>query len=149
MKDASNLFALTCRRVTIVAAMLLGFSASSGLAGEAAPAAGSGQPISAEEKQRVIKMMREQIIRCWSPPPGASESGVQATIGMELNQDGTLKSEPRLETLKHPGSPLASSIAASALRAVRMCLKEHPFKLPIDRYDDWKVVHITFDPKSL
>lgn len=145
---ASSVFNSTCRLMVAAAPMLLVLVMSPASASETEQGAASKEHISAEEKQRVGKMLQEQIIRCWSPPPGASESGVQATIFMELNPDGTLKSEPRVETVKHPGSPFANMIAKSAIRAVKMCGKEHPFKLPAEAYDFWAVSHITFDPKT-
>lgn len=105
--------------------------------------------VSEAEKRRIGQMLVAQIVKCWSPPPGALETGVRATLVVELNRDGTLKGDPAIETVTHPDNPMANSIVKSAVRAVKMCGAQQPFKLPADKYGAWAVNHITFDPKTL
>jgi hypothetical protein len=104
--------------------------------------------LSQSELEGLIGALRSQIAKCWNPPPGASESGVTVRVAVALNQDGTLRAPPALEGSSDPGNPMSGAIATTALRAVRMCASEQPFKLPADKYAAWAVNHITFDPRN-
>ncbi len=146
---ASFIFGKAVRSVEIVAPMVLAMAGSPVLAGEVVHGPASKQQQSTEEKQRIGKMLRDQIIRCWNVPPGASESGVRVTLTVELNPDGSLKATPAIEMVAGQSNPMANSIAGSAVRAVKMCASQQPFKLPADKYGAWAVNHITFDPKTM
>ncbi len=104
--------------------------------------------LSQSEMEALIGMLRSQISACWSPPIGAAESGVITTLVIQLNQDGTLKADPQIQTVSPDNHPQAVSIANSAVRAVKRCASEKPFKLPPDKYAAWAVNHVTFDPKN-
>lgn len=92
-----------------------------------------------------IDALRAQIARCWSPPVGVVEAGrLQVRIGMDLNLDGTLTTPPRL---LNPSSDHIFTIAAeAAMRAVNRC---QPYYLPPEKYDSWRQIHLTFDPREL
>jgi colicin import membrane protein len=66
------------------------------------------------------------------------------TVRLELNQDGTLAREPVV--LPAPsgdfGNAQSQLLAKSALAAVQACV---PVRLPVARYDMWKVVEVRFD----
>lgn len=105
--------------------------------------------LSQSELEGLNGALRSQIARCWAPPMGASESGVRVTLTVELNQDGTLKATPAVEMVAGLSNPMANSITGAAIRAVKRCASEQPFKLPADKYGAWAVNHITFDPKTM
>jgi TonB family protein len=67
-----------------------------------------------------------QIIRCWTPPPGASGA---VTLRFELRRDGTVEGTPRVSGLANAG------FAESALAAVKRC---QPYHLPPARFEDWQ-----------
>ncbi len=105
--------------------------------------------LSQSELEGLIGALRAQITKCWNVPPGASESGVRVTLVVELNPDGTLRATPTPEMVANGSNPMAGSIVSSAVRAVKMCASQQPFKLPADKYGAWAVNHITFDPKTM
>ena len=97
--------------------------------------------------EALIGQLRDQIVACWTPPPGASESGVVARLAIALNPDGTLKAEPVVEAVTPASNPQAIAIVNSAKRAVKMCAAQKPFHMPADKYAAWALNHVTFDPK--
>ena len=103
--------------------------------------------LSQSQMEALIGQLRDQITKCWTPPPGASESGVVTRISVQLNPDGTLKATPQVEVVTPASHPQATQIVNSAIRAVKMCAAEKPFTMPADKYAAWAVNHVTFDPK--
>lgn len=96
--------------------------------------------------QNEIDALRARIQQCWNPPAGqadAKELVVQVRI--QFNQDGSLAGEPRL--LTRGASTYQQVAGESALRAIRRCA---PYTfLPIAKYDAWKDVEVTFDPRDM
>ena len=95
--------------------------------------------------QSEIDALRAQIQACWNPPAGAT-SGNELIVQMRilLKQDGSLSAEPIL--LNRGSSPFFQIAAESAMRAVRRC---QPYRLPTAKYEVWKDVEVTFDPRDL
>jgi hypothetical protein len=63
---------------------------------------------------------------------------------LELNQDGSVDGVPSV--LESPQGQYSTTAPESALRAVRRCA---PYDLPAEKYDSWKQVKVTFDPKDM
>ncbi len=80
----------------------------------------------------LLAAVRSQIFACWKPVNGSI-----VTVGITLNQDGSLSGEPIVR-----GSP-SQAAAASALRAIRLC---QPFRLPVAKYHLWQTIEIKFVP---
>jgi colicin import membrane protein len=100
---------------------------------------------SATLSQTEIDALRAQIQACWNPPAGAVEAKeLIVKVRLLLNQDGTLTGEPIL--LNHGGHPIFQVAAESAMRAIKRC---QPYKLPIAKYNIWKDVEVTFDPRDM
>jgi colicin import membrane protein len=95
--------------------------------------------------QSEIDALRAQIQACWNPPAGAVEAKeLIVKVRLMLNQDGSLSADPIL--LNRGGHPFFQVAAESALRAIKRC---QPYKLPIVKYDIWKDVEVTFDPRDM
>lgn len=95
--------------------------------------------------QNEIDALRAQIQACWNPPAGAVEAKeLIVKVRLMLNQDGSLSADPIL--LNRGGHPFFQVAAESAMRAIRRC---QPYKLPIVKYDIWKDVEVTFDPRDM
>jgi hypothetical protein len=83
-----------------------------------------------------------QAKRCWNIPAGWTRpQQVSVTIRFQLNPDGTLRGAPSV--VAFPASALGKAAADSAIRAVAEC---GPFKLPADKYDEWKDIQLSFEP---
>jgi colicin import membrane protein len=95
--------------------------------------------------QTEIDALRAQIQACWNPPAGATDGReLIVQIRIMLKQDGSLQAEPML--INRGSNPFFQVAAESALRAVRRC---QPYHLPIAKYEVWKDVEVTFDPRDL
>jgi colicin import membrane protein len=111
------------------------------------PTASLGLPggTSATLTQNEIDALRAQIQACWNPPAGALEAKeLIVRVRLQLRQDGALSADPIL--LNRGGHPIFQIAAESALRAIKRC---QPYKLPLAKYDVWKDVEVTFDPRDM
>jgi len=96
--------------------------------------------------QSEIDALRARIQQCWSPPVGLADArDLIVVVRIRFNQDGSLSQDPSISNL---GShPLFQVAAESALRAVRRCA---PYSfMPVAKYDVWKDVEVTFDPRDM
>jgi outer membrane biosynthesis protein TonB len=95
--------------------------------------------------QSEIDALRAQIQACWNTPAGAADAkDLIVKVRLMLNQDGSLSGEPIV--LNRGGSPFFQVAAESAMRAIRRC---QPYRLPIAKYEVWKDVEVTFDPRDM
>ncbi len=95
--------------------------------------------------QSEIDALRAQIQACWNPPLGAENAqDLIVKVRIQFRTDGTLSAEPQL---MNRGSGAYFQVAAeSAMRAVRRCA---PYTLPAAKYEVWKDVEVTFDPRDM
>jgi outer membrane biosynthesis protein TonB len=110
------------------------------------PSLGTPTGRAASLSQSEIDALRARIQQCWNPPAGLADArDLIVVVRIRFNQDGSLSAEP---TLSNSGSHPTFQIAAeSALRAVRRCA---PYSfMPIAKYDVWKDVEVTFDPRDM
>lgn len=92
-----------------------------------------------------IDALRAQIAACWNPPAGAVEArDLIVKIRLQLRQDGSLSADPQL--LNRGSHAIFQVAAESALRAIRRC---QPYKLPAAKYEVWRDVEVTFDPRDM
>src|SRR5215469_15994730 len=95
-----------------------------------------------------IDLVKQQIERCWNPPAGAREAhDLVVDITAEVAQDGRVITAQITSTARL-GDPFYRAAAESAVRAVLnpQCL---PLKLPPEKYEQWKTLDLTFNPKDL
>lgn len=90
---------------------------------------------------------RDHIKTCAKLPSTlAASDHVRVVLRVALKRDGTLASTPDLVEASGPpakGLPLKEA----AVRALRQC---QPYSmLPRDKYDEWKVIDMTFTPQDL
>ena len=95
--------------------------------------------------QSEIDALRAQIQACWNPPAGVVDAKqLIVRVQLLLNRDGSVQAEPVVTNRSsHPQFQLA---AESATRAIRRC---QPYKMPIAKYDVWRDVEVTFDPRDM
>ena len=95
--------------------------------------------------QSEIDALRAQIQACWNPPVGAENAQeLIVRLRIQFRPDGTLSAEPEL---MNRGSSAYFRVATeSAMRAVRRC---QPYTMPSAKYEVWKDVEVTFDPRDM
>lgn len=92
-----------------------------------------------------IDLLRRQISRCWNPPIGVQGAeNLIVAIRISLRRDGTLSGAPEVDGTVSGGAERVA--AESALRAVRRCA---PYQLPPEKYDTWRDIRVTFDPRQM
>jgi colicin import membrane protein len=95
--------------------------------------------------QSEIDALRAQIQACWNPPVGAENAQeLVVRVRIQFRPDGSLAAEPTV--LNRGSSPYFQVAAESATRAVRRCA---PYTLPSAKYEVWKDVEVTFDPRDM
>jgi hypothetical protein len=90
--------------------------------------------------------LKSQIYQCWSPPVGAPNANdLVVNFDLSLNPDGT----PGRATSDdlNSGNPYTRAAAEAARRAIFQC---QPYKLPPDRYSQWREINpLRFDPRQM
>lgn len=95
--------------------------------------------------QSEIDALRAQIQACWNPPVGAENAQeLIVRLRIQFRPDGTLSAEPEL--MNRGTSAYFRVATESAMRAVRRC---QPYTMPSAKYDIWKDVEVTFDPRDM
>jgi colicin import membrane protein len=95
--------------------------------------------------QTEIDALRGQIQRCWNPPVGVSDArDLIVRVRLTLNQDGSLAGQPMVTD--HSGAGNFQIAAEAAMRAIRRCA---PYTLPAAKYEAWRDVEVTFDPRDM
>ena len=106
-------------------------------------------PLTMSEKDAI----RAQIERCWSVPAGARDAeNLQVKIRIYLNPDGSLSRQPEIidsARMERPGEEYYRSAAESARRAVLNPRCSPLQNLPISKYERWREIELTFDPKEM
>lgn len=96
-----------------------------------------------------IDLVRQQIIKCWNVPAGAKEAwNLVVEVSVVMNPDGTVRDARVQDAGRMARDPFYRAAAESALRAVKnpRC---QPFKLPPEKYDQWRDMVLNFDPREM
>ena len=113
-------------------------------AAPAAAAADPGPPMTGAEKDA----FRLAVQGCWVVDPGAQAAGVTVTVVFELDRQGRVVAGPDLLT-SSGGTPGAVDAAfQSARRAITRCGRDG-FALPAEKFEQWRLVEMTFDPSGM
>lgn len=94
----------------------------------------------------LVDALRRRIESCWTLPAGARDAGeLQIRLQFALNPDGMLSNYPMV--MNASAHPAFDAAARSAQSAVKMC---EPYNfLPIEKYDLWSEIILTFDPSRI
>ncbi len=112
----------------------------------AAPAAPTGPPLSAGDREA----LRVAVSACWNV--GSLSSDALATtvvVGVKLTQDGK-PDGGSIRLLSHSGGTADSAQDAfgAARRAIIRC-GAPGFDLPVEKYDQWRDIEMTFNPERM
>lgn len=95
--------------------------------------------------QTEIDALRAQIQACWNPPAGTLDAkDLIVVVRLQLREDGSLSADPML--MNRGSHPIFRIAAESAMRAIKRC---QPYKLPLSKYQVWRDVEVTFDPRDM
>jgi outer membrane biosynthesis protein TonB len=95
-----------------------------------------------------LDLIRRQFKDIWNVPAGARETDITISIKIELNPDATIREAIIVNTSKPKSDPYVQQIADSAMRAVKNP-KLGPLKIPLQRYEELKVIILDFNPKDM
>lgn len=96
-----------------------------------------------------VDAIRSQFTKCWNMPAGARDAHtLVVTILIELQQDGTVTQAQFVgDKVRYASDTFFRAAAESAIRAVWQC---SPLKnLPPEKYETWRSLELTFDPKDM
>ena len=96
-----------------------------------------------------LDAFKVQMAKCWTVPAGAAGAEkLVVKIKVYLSPDGSLAQPPELmdRTKLITGGTTYRAAADAALRAIRLC---QPFKMPADKYNSWREIDLTFDPRQM
>ncbi|HKY18129.1 MAG TPA: cell envelope integrity protein TolA [Rhizomicrobium sp.] len=90
----------------------------------------------------LMTALQSMIYRCYSPPTGVpNPNDLVVTYSMTLNRDGMVA---RAQLLTQGGNSYTRAGAEAANRAIYAC---QPYRLPPERYDEWReITRMTFHP---
>jgi outer membrane biosynthesis protein TonB len=118
-----------------------GATTGSGGAQTAGLTSGTAALLTQSEKDALAAQMR----KCWNPPISALEvEGLTVRLLVTLNIDGSVNGNP--EILSPPTTDIERATGLAAQRAVRAC---GPYQLAREKFEDWRQVDVTFDPRDL
>ena len=93
-----------------------------------------------------MDVLRRQLSQCWNFPVGVTDTEKFAVkLQLTMNPDRTVKTAQVLDMGRYHRDQFFRAAADSAIRAVTnpRC---NPLPLPSDRYDEWKIIIVNFDP---
>jgi hypothetical protein len=92
---------------------------------------------------------RVAVQGCWVVDQGSLASSVTVTLAFELTRDGRVAGNEVVMIGNSGGTPGAIQAAyESARRAVLRC-QSGGFPLPADKYEQWRLVEMTFNPAEM
>ena len=93
--------------------------------------------------------LRRQIQQCWNMPVGARDAqNLIVEVIIAVNPDRTVARADIVDKNRMATDPFFRAAAESAVRALYnpRCT---PLALPADKYEQWKVIDFTFDPRDM
>ncbi|AJE45909.1 hypothetical protein [Celeribacter indicus] len=112
----------------------------------AAPSRPVGPPLTAGEREG----LRVAVSQCWNVGAMSSDAlRTTITVAVSMNEDGTPQ-QGSIRLLNHQGGTEAGAQSAFevARRAIIRC-GARGFPLPVDKFDHWRNIEMTFDPEQM
>ena len=108
------------------------------------PAAPSGPPLTRGEKDA----LRVSVQNCWVVDVGSRAANVTVTVGMKMTREGKVDGAISL-LASEGGDDEATKVAFEAARRAVLRCQKGGYKLPIDKYEHWREIEITFNPEKM
>ena len=105
----------------------------------------SGPPLTGGD----MDAFRVAVSGCWVVDPGARSAGVKVTVSFSLGRDGKVVAND-IRQVSATGGDAATQRAAfqAARRAVLRCQKGG-YPLPVEKYEHWRDIEMTFNPEGM
>lgn len=95
-----------------------------------------------------LDALKRQLLQCWYFPAGARDAqNLIVEIRVVVNRNRTVRQASIVDVARMRRDPAYRSAAESARRAV-LNLRCSPLKLPPAKYDLWRTMTLTFDPRE-
>ncbi|WP_378213101.1 energy transducer TonB [Aquicoccus sp. G2-2] len=108
------------------------------------PQGAGSDPLTQGETDGLIAAIKE----CWSVDPYAASGKVTVIVGVKLNRDGTLAATPKFISASG-GEGAAVDVAFRNARTAVIACGRRGFNLPAEKYEDWRDIEVTFNPKKM
>ena len=105
--------------------------------------------ITQNEIDAMANTVRRAMLKCWNFQPGAKGArDIVITIKLKLSPTGHFQGGELVNRATYLSDPFKLAAAESAWRAVRNpnC---NPYDLPRDKYEIWKDLTLTFNPREM
>lgn len=94
-----------------------------------------------------LAALTQQLAQCWSVMAGARYAeDIIVEIRLFVNPDRTIRDAQIVDRLRYSTDSFFRAAADGAMRAVFRC---SPLDLPPNKYDLWKTIVVTFDPRTM
>jgi len=116
---------------------------------EAKPQQAQPLPLGDRMTMSELDALRQQLAQCWNVLAGARYAeDLVVDIKLFMSIEGFVQQASVVDQLRYNGDSIFRAAADSALRAVRdpSC---SPFRLPREKYQQWKEMTVTFDPRQI
>ena len=92
-----------------------------------------------------IAELKARLSMCWIPPPDiAGIEGLNLSVRISLNADGSLSAKPEL--IRAPASLSGPALLERAMWALQQC---QPYSfLPASKYEEWRILDLSFSPQG-
>jgi len=105
----------------------------------------NGPPLTQGEKDGLILAVQE----CWNVNPTSESARITVVVGVRMEKNGKPQASSIRLISASPGSGAAQRSAfGAARRAILRCAKSG-YKLPIEKYDRWRDIEMTFNPDKM
>jgi len=104
-----------------------------------------GPPLTGREKDALRLAMQ----KCWNVNPSAESARITVVVSVSMSPDG--KPRPRTIKMKSAtqGSKSAQQSAFNAARRAILRCGVKGYKLPVEKYESWRNIEITFNPEKM
>ncbi|WP_231704040.1 energy transducer TonB [Cochlodiniinecator piscidefendens] len=109
------------------------------------PRGPSGPPLTRGEREG----LRVAVSQCWNVDVGSTAANVTVVVGMSMNRDATVVSNSLRLVSSEGGSGRAVDTAFQAARRAIIRCGARGYDLPIEKYEQWRDIEITFNPERM
>ncbi|MEC3859696.1 cell envelope biogenesis protein TolA [Mesobacterium sp. TK19101] len=105
----------------------------------------TGPPLSQGERDA----LRVAVQQCWNVNVGSPAADVTVVLGMAMDRNGKVEPGSLRLLSSEGGSGQAVDIAFQAARRAILLCQGNGYELPIEKYDQWKDIEMTFNPEKM